>query len=133
MEEKIFKKINIKVVISMQQYTPVTTKFQLIWITSDLQIKLNPYSIMNVKLAAQVLSSTVSKTLTSYGPPEAAGTATFCLLMDSFFDIMNIRNIQSHEFERKPFLAPFTSVSDDWFGWLQNFFLKHFEDWLTSI
>ena len=34
-----------------------------------------PHSIMNVKLAAQVLSSTVSKTLTSYGPLEAAGTA----------------------------------------------------------
>ena len=70
---------------------------------------------MNVKLAAQVLSSTVSKTLT-YGPPEAAGTATFCLLMNSLFDIMNIRNIQSHEFERKPFLAPFTSVNDVQFG-----------------
>ena len=96
-------------------------------------IKLTPYSIMNVKLAAQVLSSTVSKTLTSYGPPEAAGTAKFCLLMDGFFDIVNIRNIQSHEFERKPFLAPFTSVNDDRFGWLQNVLLKYFEDWLTSI
>ena len=94
---------------------------------------MTPYSIMNVKLTAQVLSSTVSKTLTSYGPPEAAGTAKFCLLMDGFFDIMNIRNIQSHEFERKPFLAPFTSVNDDRFGWLQNVFLKYFEDWLTSI
>ena len=61
-------------------------------------IKLTPYSIMNVKLAAQVLSSTVSKTLTSYGPPEAAGTATFCLLMNGFFDVMNINNIQSDEF-----------------------------------
>ena len=46
---------------------------------------------------------------------------------------MNIRNIQSHEFERKPFLAPFISVNDDQFGWLQNVFLKYFEDWLTSI
>ena len=53
--------------------------------------------------------------------------------MDGFFDIMNIRNIQSQEFKRKPFLAPFTSISDDRFGWLQNFFLKYFEDWLTSI
>ena len=88
---------------------------------------------MNVKLAAQVLSSTVSKTLTAYGPPEAAGTAKFCLLMDSFFDIMSIRNIQSHKFETKPFLAPFTSVNDDRFGWLQNVFLKYFEDWLKSI
>ena len=33
-------------------------------------VKLTPYSVMNVKLAAQVLSSTVSKTLASYGPPE---------------------------------------------------------------
>ena len=46
---------------------------------------------------------------------------------------MNIHNIQSHEFERKPFLAPFTSVSDDWFDWLQNGFLKYFKDWLTSL
>ena len=68
---------------------------------------------MNVKLAAQVLSSTVSKTLTSYGPPKAAVTAKFCLLMDSFLDIMKICKIQLHEFERKPFLAPFTSVNVD--------------------
>ncbi|XP_065645377.1 uncharacterized protein LOC136075866 [Hydra vulgaris] len=55
-------------------------------------IKLTPYSITNVKLAAQVLSSTVSKVLLHYGPPEAEGTAKFCALMYSFFDIMNIRN-----------------------------------------
>ena len=54
---------------------------------------------MNVRLAAQVLSSTVSEVLLAYGPPEAAEAAHFCSLMDCFFDIMNIRNIQSHEFE----------------------------------
>ena len=70
---------------------------------------------MNVKLAAQVLSATASKTLASFRPPEAAGTAKICLLIDSFFYIMNTRSIQSHEFERKPFLAPFTSVNDDRF------------------
>ena len=47
--------------------------------------------------------------------------------------MMNIPNILSHEFERKPSLAPFTSVNDDRFGWLQNVFLKYFENWLTSI
>ena len=46
---------------------------------------------------------------------------------------MNIPNILSHEFERKPSLVPFTSVNDDRFGWLQNVFLKYFENWLTSI
>ena len=108
------------------------------WITFFVKLlyehkKLTQYSIMNVKLGTQILSSKVSKTLTWYGPPKAAGTTKFCLLMDSFFDVMNIRNIQSHEFEWKPFLVPFTSVNDDWFGWLQNIFLKYFEDWLTSI
>lgn len=52
---------------------------------------------MNVKLVAQALSSTVCKILRSYVPPEAAGTAKFCLLMGSFFDIMNIRDIPSHK------------------------------------
>ena len=47
-------------------------------------IKLTPYSTMNVKLAAQVVSSSVSKVLLKYGTPEAAGTAKFCSLMDIF-------------------------------------------------
>ena len=34
---------------------------------SNEDTKLTPYSIMNVKLAAQVSSSTVSNTLTTYG------------------------------------------------------------------
>ena len=96
-------------------------------------IKLTPFSVMNVKLAAQVLSSTVSNVLTEYGPNEAAGTAKFCFLMDSFFDIMNIRNTQETLHKQKPFLLPFSSVNDPRFAWLQNVFLKYFEDWLHSI
>ena len=91
-------------------------------------IKLTLYSTMNAKLAAQVLSSTVSKVLLKYGPPEAAGTAKFCSLMDMFFDIMNIRNIHSHKFELKPSLLPFSKVDDPRFSWLQNVFLQYFED-----
>ena len=96
-------------------------------------IKLTPYSIMNVKLAAQVLSSTVSKVLLKYGPPEAAGTAKFCSLMDMFFDIMNIRDINFHKFELKPSLLPFSRVDDPRFSWLRNVFLQYFEDWLAFI
>ena len=67
---------------------------------------------MNVRLASQVLSSTVSKVLLAYGPTEAAETARFCSLMDCFFFyIMNIRNTQSHEFIWKPMLASFTPLS----------------------
>ena len=41
-------------------------------------IRLNSYSVMNVRLAVQILSSSVANVLRQYGPPEAAGTATFC-------------------------------------------------------
>ena len=51
---------------------------------------LTPYSVMNVRLAAQVLSTTVSKVLSNYGPADAAGTAEFCLMFDKFFDNMNV-------------------------------------------
>ena len=96
-------------------------------------IKLTPYSAVNVKLAAQVLSSIVSRILSQYGSPEASGTVRFCALMDTFFDIMKIRDIHSHQFLRKPSLMPFTSNDDPRFSWLRNVFLQYFEDWLTSI
>ena len=85
-------------------------------------IKLTPFSVMNVKLAAQVLSSIVSNVLSEYGPNEAAGTAKFCSLMDSFFDIMNTRNTQETLHKQKPFLLPFSSVNDPRFSWLLNVF-----------
>ena len=96
-------------------------------------IKLTPYSIMNVNLAAQVLSSTVSKVLLKYGPPEPAGNEKICFLTDTFFDITNIRDINSHKFELKPSLLPFSRVDDPRFSWLQNIFLQYFEDRLPSI
>ena len=73
---------------------------------------------MNVKLAAQVLSPTVSKVLLKYGPPKAAGTAKCCFLMDMFFDIMNIGDINYHKFELKPSLLQFSEVGDPQFSWL---------------
>ena len=39
---------------------------------------------MNIKLAAQELSFTVSKVLLKYGPHKAAEIAKFCYLMDIF-------------------------------------------------
>ena len=69
-------------------------------------IKLSLFSIMNVKLAAQISSSSVSNILNNFGTPEAAGTAKFCSLMDSFFDILNIRNTDEYLHKQKPFLVP---------------------------
>ena len=97
------------------------------------RVYLTPYSVMNVRLAAQVLSTTVSKVLSSYGPANAAGTAEFCLMFHKFFDIMNVSSTTASSRESKPFNAPFSSTDDPWFSWLKNQFLKYFEDWLRSV
>ena len=75
-------------------------------LTSD-HINLTPYSVMRVNLAAQVLSDTVGNVLTHFGPPEAAGTANFCFMMDKCLDCLNILNTNEHELKRKPFLKPY--------------------------
>ena len=49
------------------------------------------------------------------------------------FDIMNIQNNQSLEFEWIPMLPPLRSVNDQRFSWLRNVFLKSFQDWLNSV
>ena len=48
-------------------------------------IKLTPYSVMNVRLAAQVLSKHVSDILTEHGPEEAKGTAKYLSYDGHFF------------------------------------------------
>ena len=46
---------------------------------------------------------------------------------------MNIRDINSHKFELKPSLLPFSRVDNPRSSWLRNVFLQYFEDWLASI
>ena len=46
---------------------------------------------MRVNLAAQVLRETVGNVLNNFGPEEAAGTGKFCLMMDKFFDCLNVK------------------------------------------
>ena len=75
---------------------------------------------MNVRLAAQVLSTTVSKVLSNYGPADAAETAEFCLMFDRFFHIMNVSSTTASSHELKPFNAPFSSIDDPRFSWLKN-------------
>ena len=55
-------------------------------------IRLNPYSKMIVRLATQVLSESVGKHLYTYHGPECHGTADLCIMMDKYFDLLNIKN-----------------------------------------
>ena len=71
-----------------------------------------PYSDMRVRLATQVLSDTVGSVLSEYGGPESFETTTFCLMMDKFFDCLNVRDLESHKLKRKQSLAPYEDVND---------------------
>ena len=73
---------------------------------------------MNVRLAAQVLSTSVSIALKSFGPPEATATAKYCEMFDKFFDCFNVRNTKEYISKQKTFLKPYTSVDDERFQWL---------------
>lgn len=95
-------------------------------------IKLSSYSTMRVNLAAQVLSASVAAVLKAFSPPETAGTAKLCEMVDSFFDCLNVRSTQEHQKKRKPFLAPYISTTDKRFDWLEGEFLKYLKEWKQS-
>lgn len=128
-------------------------------LTND-HIQLNSYSVMNVRLAVQVLSDTVGNVLMKYGPPDAAKTAEFCLMMDKFFDCTNVRNrvecelkplsttstmtvseplplakttMKAKTRKLKPFLRPYESVEDERFEWLNDVFLKYLSSWKDNV
>ena len=100
-------------------------------LTND-HVHLSSYGVMRVNLAAQVLSASVAAVLKEFGPPEAAGTAKFALMMDKFFDCLNVRSDSEHKIKRKPYLAPYTSLVDERFSWLENEFLSYFKAWKKS-
>ena len=87
---------------------------------------------MNVCLAPQVLSDSVGNVLLSFGSPDSHGTANFCLMMDKFFDCMNVRNASEHLLKAKPFLKPYKSTDDERFNGLDKF-LEYLRLWKVSI
>ena len=91
-------------------------------------VNLTPYSAMNVRLTAQVLSETVGKVLLITGSAEVAATANLCLMMDRFFDCLNVRNTEEHKIKLKSFLRPYRNLNDVRFAWLDEF-LQYLENW----
>ena len=94
-------------------------------------INLTPYSVMNVRLAAQVLSETVGKVLLVTGSAEVAATANLCLMMDKFFDFLNVRNTEEHKIKLKSFLRRYKNINDVRFAWLDEF-VQYLENLKTS-
>ena len=71
-------------------------------LTND-HVNLTPFSVIRVRLVSQVLSETVGNILKQFGPPEAAGTAEFCLMIDRFFDCLNVKNSVEHNKKKSIF------------------------------
>eukprot|EP00795_Rhopilema_esculentum_P008004 gene8004-biopygen9164 len=94
---------------------------------------LEPKEQKKADVTYKVLSSSVAEVLFAYGPPEAAGTAKFCSMMDQFFDCTNVRNKREHPLKQKAFLKPYTTTNDIRFDWLINSFLVYFVEWKKSI
>ena len=119
--------------ISKLYYEDVNCGLRLLPGLTNDHINLTSYSVMRVGLAAQVLSSTVSSVLQNYGGPECQQTAKFCMMMDHFFDCLNVRNTTEHTLKRKEFLKPYSSVEDERFLWLQEDFLGYLANWKSSV
>ena len=77
---------------------------------TSYHINLISYSEIRAYLAAQVLSETVDNVLNSFGPKEVEKTGQFCIMMDKFFDCLNVRSTKEHIIKRKAFLKPYESV-----------------------
>ena len=83
---------------------------QLLPKTTHEHVYLTPNSVMNVRLAAQVLSTIVRKVLSNYGSVDAAGTPKVCLMFDKYFDILNVSSTAASTRELKAFNAPFSPI-----------------------
>ena len=99
----------------------------------DENVFLNSYSVMNVRLAAQVLSQTCGKVLYKYYPEQFHGTAEFCLMINKFFDCLNVRHQDESNHYKNEDIAPYTSIDDDRLTWLTGDFLDYFKRWKDSI
>ena len=57
-------------------------------------MNLIPFSVMNFRLVAKILSVSVSTVLKDYGQPETANKAKYCEILYKFFDSMNVCNTE---------------------------------------
>lgn len=96
-------------------------------------IHLSPQLRMRVKLASQVLSSSMANAMLARKQPELVGTAEFCSLFDQWFDCLNGRYLREGQAKIKPNLEPYKSVTDARFLWLESNFLKWLNDWENEV
>ena len=88
---------------------------------------------MYVKLAVQVLNSSVSKISLNFGSEDMNETAKYCEMWDNFLDCLNVRNTSEYKRKLKPFLKPYNNIEDERFKWLIEEFQQYFVNWKKEI
>ena len=83
-------------------------------------IQLFSSSFMNVKLAAQALSSASANILSNYNGPETTQTALYRKHMNNLFDCLNVKSTKEGDYSRNEFLKQYTTENDSRFDWLQD-------------
>jgi hypothetical protein len=96
-------------------------------------VNLTAFSKMRVDLAAQVLSSSVSKALEFTGGSEVEETVKFTANFDKFFDALNVSNFTDGVHKRKPFQLPYRSKDDFRLKWLEDEFVPYLDQWQRSV
>ena len=105
---------------------PPSTAIDHIHLTSNAKMK--------VSLAVQILSKSMAKALRRSMPlEEVSETATFCQLMNDFFDCCNVRSSDEHQIKQNALLAPYKKCDDPRFVRLTDTFLQYFVDWKEEI
>uniref|UniRef100_A0A1X7VL28 Transposable element P transposase-like GTP-binding insertion domain-containing protein n=1 Tax=Amphimedon queenslandica TaxID=400682 RepID=A0A1X7VL28_AMPQE len=82
---------------------------------------------MQVDLASEVLSASVSKALELVVGEEAAETVKFADYFDKFFDALNVSNFDEGKRSTYPFQAPYRSKNDFRLKWLKEDFLGYID------
>ena len=95
-------------------------------------IQLKSFSKMNVSLAVQVMSKTMSLALKQYFAKGVDETAKLCEMINELFDYLNVWSFHEHGRKQNALLAPYRSSTDFRFDWLESVFLKYLNDWLSS-
>ena len=96
-------------------------------------IQLFSFSYMNVKLAAQALSSANANILSNYYGPETTQTALYCKHMNNLFDCLNVKSTKKGDYSRNELLKPYTTENGSRSDWLQNRLLPYFNNWKHNI
>eukprot|EP00794_Sanderia_malayensis_P001247 gene1247-1380_t len=80
-------------------------------------IQLDSFFRMRMNLAAQVFIQTMANIINTFGPTDAVENATFCKMLDQFFDCVNVRSLhECYKMINHIFFLTRAKTMKDWFS-----------------